>query len=1089
MGRYINQSRNIRTLITIACFCIAALALSQPCSISETIILQAQDSTVITIDVDGLIDDDLSSNQLCGVRLFFSHDQIGNIRMILTSPAGQQVTLIGPGTVSSGLTPAIDWNILINPCGSPAAPDAGFSDVWDNDQSWASLNTYDGIYYPNNGCLDDFNMGSANGIWTLTIENLGAITGEIEFFELIFCNPQGSNCTPCYLFAGELTTDFYTTCQQDIQLRDLDDLLDPNFIINPLTQSYTYVLSDLDDIISYSSSMSQSDTLPPGIYTVCGLAYLEEDLDLFETETSLANLIELIENGDICADLTDRCLTLNISQVDNIIDIDTTLCMGDTLSFLGIQVFDNLDTNILRTNQVTCDSLITIKASVVIPIASISAPQTEVTCGSSVFLDGTQSMTNGSDIEYNWSTDAGSYVNDIGPIAEINDGGNYSLEIISDGCRDTADIVITSVDTFEVNYEFTGGVCVGDTFAINISSLLSIDDYTIEGPDIIPISTDRFTTINPGEYFINISSGTCTRRDSFVLENEATIFDIQVSSTIIDCDSTISRTVVTTDATNPTFTYNGPSTINDNSNMVAIMTPGIYMVTVTDDNGCTASQAFIVEGSADLPQIMTSNVMTTCVSPEAILPLTIDSPFDSIRWEGPMGFMSTLQNPSTAIPGDYTFVVYGPNGCNATSTISLTTSNVSPAFSIIGDTISCIQAVANLCIAESNLMVQWTFDNQLISEEQCVDVTESGQYIVNVLDMNGCTGSGTYDLIDITAIPDVSISADSLMLTCKEIMVELQSMSGSGSSNMIYSWITHGIEVSSDSSFATVDTGTYILTATDTLSGCMISDTVTVTSPFSELLENNISIFADSLSCDQDSTEIIISGIDLEALDIYINQELISNNDSIILAEGQYDILFIDSLMCERSFQLDVAKARDWIIDAGPDITTTSGSLVELMTLSTLPASMIGSIMWSDPSNLSCSDCLNPTLTVGLDQLLIIEVMDIDGCTKSDSLRIIVNNNTNIYFPNVFAPDLEGDNSVWQVYLPDGNVRDFELRIFDRWGNLVTFQTETMDNRTISWDGTYNGILAEAGLYVFTATYFDNTNREFLIHGQISLLR
>jgi len=1065
------------------------MALSQPCSISETIILQAQDSTVITIDVDGLVDDDLSSNQLCGVRLFFSHDQIGNIRMILTSPAGQQVTLIGPGTVSSGLTPVIDWNILINPCGSPAAPDAGFSDVWDNDQPWASLNTYDGIYYPNNGCLEDFDMGSANGVWTLTIENLGAITGEIEFFELIFCDPTGSNCTPCYLFAGELTTDFYTTCQQDIQLRDLDDLLDPIFTIDPQTQSYTYVLSDSDDIISYSSSMSQSDTLPPGIYTICGLAYLDKDLTSFQTETSLINLVELIENGDICADLTDRCMTLNISQVANIISIDTTLCMGDTLSFLGIQVFDNLDTNILRTNQVTCDSLIIIKATVVTPLATIIAPQTQVICGNSVFLDGTQSTTNGSNIEYNWTTDTGFFVNDIGPIAAIDREGGYRLEIVSDGCRDSTDVEITAVDTFGIDYEIMGGVCPGDTFVVNFSSTLSIDSYTLEGPDIISDNSESFTTINSGEYFINISSGTCVRRDSFLLDNEATIFDIQVSSTIIDCDSTISRTVVTTDATNPSYTYDGPSTISEISNMIGITVPGIYRVTVTDDNGCTGSQAFIVEGSADLPQVMTTDVMATCESPEAVLPLTIDSPFDSIRWMGPMGFVSTLQNPITDIPGDYTFVVYSPNGCNVTSTITLTTSNVSPNFNIIGDTISCTSPIANLCIAESNLMVQWTFNNQLISENQCVDVSESGQYFVNVLDMNGCTGSGTYDLIDITAFPDVSISADNLVLSCNDIMVELQSLSGSGSSNLMYSWITEGIEISSEPSVATVDTGSYILIATDTLNGCMTSDTVMVTSPFSELLENDISIIADSLSCDQDSTEMIISGIDLEALDIYINQELISNNDSIILAEGQYDILFIDSLMCERSFQLEVARATDWIIDAGPDIITTSGSLVELMPLSTLPESMISNIMWSDPSNLSCDDCLNPTLTVGVDQLLIIEVMDNDGCTKSDSLRIIVDNNTNIYFPNVFAPDLEGDNGVWQVYLPDGNVRDFELRIFDRWGNMVTFQTETTENRSISWDGTYNGVLAEAGLYVFTATYFDNTNREFLIHGQISLLR
>ncbi|MGA0232331.1 MAG: hypothetical protein ACO3MB_05610, partial [Saprospiraceae bacterium] len=79
---------------------------SQGCGISEDILISANSSSDVVINVQGLINDDLDSNQtLCGVRLVFSHDRIENIRITLISPFGQELVLAGPGRLSSDLSP------------------------------------------------------------------------------------------------------------------------------------------------------------------------------------------------------------------------------------------------------------------------------------------------------------------------------------------------------------------------------------------------------------------------------------------------------------------------------------------------------------------------------------------------------------------------------------------------------------------------------------------------------------------------------------------------------------------------------------------------------------------------------------------------------------------------------------------------------------------------------------------------------------------------------------------------------------------------------------------------------------------------
>ena len=92
-----------------------------------------------------------------------------------------------------------------------------------------------------------------------------------------------------------------------------------------------------------------------------------------------------------------------------------------------------------------------------------------------------------------------------------------------------------------------------------------------------------------------------------------------------------------------------------------------------------------------------------------------------------------------------------------------------------------------------------------------------------------------------------------------------------------------------------------------------------------------------------------------------------------------------------------------------------------------------------------------------------------DGpCTVSDSIFLTTQNCTvcRLYIPNVFSPNYDGINDVFLAY-PNCDLNQFEMRIFDRWGELLFVSNDP----TIGWDGTYRGKKADIAVYAYYARY------------------
>lgn len=105
----------------------------------------------------------------------------------------------------------------------------------------------------------------------------------------------------------------------------------------------------------------------------------------------------------------------------------------------------------------------------------------------------------------------------------------------------------------------------------------------------------------------------------------------------------------------------------------------------------------------------------------------------------------------------------------------------------------------------------------------------------------------------------------------------------------------------------------------------------------------------------------------------------------------------------------------------------------------------------------------------------------------SDSMIIsAVKCNFCLFIPNAFTPNGDGLNDRFRL-LETCLLQKFKLQVFNRWGQLV-FTSLSITN---SWDGSYKGNPAEAGVYYYsiTAEPADLSKGTISVKGDVTLIR
>ena len=91
--------------------------------------------------------------------------------------------------------------------------------------------------------------------------------------------------------------------------------------------------------------------------------------------------------------------------------------------------------------------------------------------------------------------------------------------------------------------------------------------------------------------------------------------------------------------------------------------------------------------------------------------------------------------------------------------------------------------------------------------------------------------------------------------------------------------------------------------------------------------------------------------------------------------------------------------------------------------------------------------------------------------------------------PNVFTPNADGINDVWEFSLGLGNTLT-SLSVYNRWGNIIHQTTNNQSQTTILWDGrTTSGEACSEGVYFYALEYKDSKGDTQKKNGYVSLLR
>jgi gliding motility-associated-like protein len=150
----------------------------------------------------------------------------------------------------------------------------------------------------------------------------------------------------------------------------------------------------------------------------------------------------------------------------------------------------------------------------------------------------------------------------------------------------------------------------------------------------------------------------------------------------------------------------------------------------------------------------------------------------------------------------------------------------------------------------------------------------------------------------------------------------------------------------------------------------------------------------------------------------------------------------------------------------------------------------VNTYTWSPSIDLSCNDCPNPTASPEITTLYTVTVNQGSGCSAIDSVLVEVIANLNLYLPNAFSPNKDGNNDILKLYGDMDRIFTLNLIIFNRWGEKV-FEAADTTSAIQGWDGTYMGKLLDPGVFAYqlAVTYKRGIKNPIKEKGSITLIR
>ncbi|MFN5941923.1 MAG: choice-of-anchor L domain-containing protein [Bacteroidota bacterium] len=444
---------------------------------------------------------------------------------------------------------------------------------------------------------------------------------------------------------------------------------------------------------------------------------------------------------------------------------------------------------------------------------------------------------------------------------------------------------------------------------------------------------------------------------------------------------------------------------------------------------------------------------------------------------------STILNPVCNATGNTTYIIRAENGivgCEGYDTVKV---RVLPNdFSLFNnDTAICKGATVQINAAgDTAFTYVWTpstnVSNPLIIAPAITpDTTRT--YTVTA-SFPGCPNMVKTINIDVQPNPIVYVGPD--RIKCQWDTLQIQGIvTPNWYPNYTYSWTpTTGVNLPNAANIifnGEVSTGLQLVVTTP--AGCSGSDDLQLTvnpGNFASISPIDPSI------CPGDSVQYTITGGVLYdwSPSAYLSATDIANPVSHPPSSIAYSVLVTDITGCRDTLSSKLTVNAKAVFDLKDSVHIYPG---ESTTVN--PSGNCLYFNWFPLLGLSNHLVSNPIISPSTSTKYIVNAKTEAGCVTTDTLDVIVHDDSAIDFPNAFTPGSDPNAKIKIVYRGIVSLKNF--RIFNRWGELV-FETTKLED---AWDGTKNGVPQPMGVYIYMVEANTYLGKRFYKQGNITLIR
>ena len=660
------------------------------------------------------------------------------------------------------------------------------------------------------------------------------------------------------------------------------------------------------------------------------------------------------------------------------------------VTFSPVNTFNNLPAgtyNLIVQDANGCQASASI--DILEPTAVVfNANAVTATCGNN----------NGSvDINANGGTGVLEYSIDGGttfqPLNNFNNlaSGNYNIVVQdANGCSATSNINVPNAASPAISSTPVSDVtCNGGadgSLAINSNG----------GTGAIQFSIDNGVTYQPGNIFNNLPAGNysiiiqdangCTATSNAIIIQPAAI-NFNTLITDASCNQSDGTISVLANGGSGALQYSidGGATFQSGqlfNNLLA----GNYSIVVQDANGCTTSNAAVVNNAA-APAISSSPFIDVSCNggSNGSIVVNANGGTGALMYSIDNGVTFSPANIFNTLPaGNYSIIVQDASGCQASANVIINEPaavvfNANAATSTCGNNNGSIAINAN----GGTGVLQYSIDNGTTFQAGSnFNSLTTGNYNIIVQDANGCSAAGN---IIVTDEPSPTISlVNATDLTCNGSNDGTISITSNGGTGALEFSVDGGTTFQPTNNFSNLPIGNYNIIVRDA-NGCTAASNAIIAQPSPVAINSNTV----QSTCGSSNGEITInanggSGNYQFSIDNGVTFQ--PGNIFNGLPAGNYNVVVQDGSGCTSAALVAVVNAASPIINSAPLVNAscfglTDGSITVNATggIGVLQYSIDNGVTYQ-PGNIFNNLPAGPYSIV---------VQDANGCTISSSVSII----------------------------------------------------------------------------------------------------